>query len=132
MLTAAESLEFIKNNKRVAIVGLSPKEDRPSHVVGKYLFENGYNILPVNPGNPDILGQKGVKALSELQPGDVDWIDMFVGPARLMGFLDEILRLAPGMVWCQIGVVNEEFNQKLEAANIPYVANICPKIELQK
>ena len=132
MLAVNQALEIINQNKKVAIVGLSPKEDRPSNQVARYLIEHGFDIVPINPAYKEILGKPCVKNLSELAAGDVDWIDMFVAPQRLMGFADDAVRLSPKLVWCQIGVVNEEFNKKLEEANIPYIANLCPKIELSK
>ena len=130
MLDVSAALEIVKNNKKVAIIGLSPKEDRPSYQVGNFLQNHDYQIIPINPGPYDeILGQKNIKILSNLQPGQADWIDIFLNPTRLMDISDEIIRLAPKLVWCQIGVVNEEFNQKLIAASIPVIANKCPKIE---
>lgn len=129
MLNAAEALDIIYNNKSVAIVGLSPKVDRPSYKVGKFLQEKGFAVTPVNPGHSEILGQSSIPSLSELKPGSIDWIDLFVNPTRLMPLLDEIIRIAPKLVWCQIGVVDDEFNQKLEDAGIRYIADKCPKIE---
>ena len=108
------AMVLIKSNKRVVVVGLSPKEDRPSHRVGKFLIEKGFVVTPINPGQDEILGQECKKSLAELQTDDVDWIDMFVSPARLNDFYDDIVRLAPKLVWCQIGVVDDEFNRKLE------------------
>lgn len=129
-VTPEEALKIIKENRNVAIVGLSPKEDRPSHTVGLFLKDKGFNITPVAPFHKEILGLPVLENLSYLKPGDVDWIDMFVNPKRLMEHVDEIIRLKPKLVWCQIGVVNEEFNQRLADAGIPYIANLCPKIEL--
>jgi predicted CoA-binding protein len=126
-LTTDEALELIKSYGRVAVVGLSPKTDRPSNRVGKFLIEKGFNVTPVNPANDEILGQKGKRNLAELKPGDADWIDMFVNKDRLMDFLDDIIRLSPKLVWCQIGVVNEAFNKKLEEEKIPYISDVCPK-----
>ncbi len=128
-LTVDQALEVIRSHKRVAIVGLSPKTDRPSHRVGQFLQEKGFDIIPVNPVHKEILGQPSVTSLEELDPDSVDWVDFFVGPQRLPDFANEIIRLSPKLVWCQIGVVNPEFNQGLENAQIPYIADVCPKIE---
>lgn len=132
MLTAEEATNFIMENKNVAIVGLSPKEDRPSYRVGKFLQENDFKITPVNPVYREILGETSLKSLSFLEKNQVDWIDLFVNPQKLMEFVDEIIRLSPKLVWCQLGVVNDHFNKKLEEAGIPYIADRCPKIELEK
>ena len=131
MLTAHEAVEVINQYKKVAIVGLSPKEDRPSFKVGNFMKNQGFEITSVNPGPfEEIIGRKNYRSLAELNPGDVDWIDLFVNATRLMGLLDEILRLKPKLVWCQLGVVNEAFNAELDKAGIPYIADACPKIEL--
>lgn len=129
MLNLEQALKIIKKNKNVAIVGLSPKEDRPSNRVGRFLLEKGFEITPVNPFFKTILERPVAKTLSDLEPGEVDWIDLFVGPKRLPELIDDILRLSPKLVWCQIGVVNDEFNKEMETADIPYIADVCPKIE---
>ena len=121
------ALAFIKDNKRVAVVGLSPKEDRPSNQVGRFLMDKGFSVIPINPVSEEILGQKCKKSLAELIPDEVDWLDLFVNPNRLGDLLEEVVRLSPKLVWCQIGVVNEVFNQRLEKEKIPYIADICPK-----
>ena len=131
MLTAQEAVELINQYKKVAIVGLSPKEDRPSFRVGNFMKDQGFDITSVNPGPFDeIIGLKNHRSLAELNPGDVDWVDLFVNPTRLMGLLDDIKRLKPKLVWCQLSVVNDEFNAELDKAGIPYIADACPKIEL--
>ncbi|MCP4294770.1 MAG: CoA-binding protein, partial [Proteobacteria bacterium] len=61
------------------------------------------------------------------EPGEVDWIELFLNPTRLMPLVDEIIRLSPKLVWCQLGVINEEFNQKMKEANIPYIVDYCPR-----
>ncbi len=132
MLSPKQALDFIRQHKTVAIVGLSPKTDRPSHRVGRFLLEKKYNIIPVAPRYDEILGKPCVKSLADLEPGSVDWVDLFVNPDRLLDFAEDIVKLSPNLVWCQIGVVNEEFNKLMEKANIPYIANVCPKIELEK
>lgn len=129
MLTVSEAMNFVKNNKKVAIVGLSPKQDRPSFQVAQFLISKGFEVTPINPGYDEILGIPCLKDLSALTPGQVDWIDLFVSPQRLMGLLPEIQTLKPKLVWCQIGVVDKEFNQALESSHIPYIADVCPKQE---
>lgn len=128
-LSVDQALNIIRNHTRVAIVGLSPKTDRPSNRVGRFLQEKGFDIVPVTPGKKEILGRPVVSNLADLNPGDVDWIDFFVGPARLPGFADEVIRLSPKLVWCQIGVVNDDFSRQLEEAGIPFITDVCPKIE---
>lgn len=132
MLSVEKALNYINGHKRVAIVGLSPKTDRPSHRVGTFLQQRGFDIVPVNPVYDEILGVKSVKNLSDLEQDRVDWVDLFVNPARLMDLVNDLISLKPGLVWCQIGVVNDEFNRKLTENGIDYIADVCPKIELEK
>jgi len=130
MISVQEALDIITKHKKVGVIGLSPKADRPSHHVGHFLLEKGFEVVPVNPGPyAEILGQANVRQLSEIEAGSVDWLDLFIHPARLLDMAEEIVRIAPKLVWCQIGVVNEDFNQLIEAAGIPLIANVCPKIE---
>jgi len=129
MLSSIEAIQFIQSHPKVAIVGLSPKEDRPSFHVGSFLSGHGFQITPVNPTANEILGFTAKGSLSELQPGDVDWIDLFINPTRLMALLPEIIRLKPQLVWCQIGVVDEAFNEALANEGIKFIADKCPKIE---
>jgi len=129
MISSANAVQFIKSNPKVAIVGLSPKTDRPSFHVGSFLSSHGFKITPINPNADEILGFASKSSLADLSPGDVDWIDIFLNPARLMGILPDILRLRPKLVWCQIGVVNEEFRQRLEQEGIQFIEDKCPAIE---
>lgn len=132
MWTVTQALQFIQQHKKVAIVGLSPKEDRPSFRVASFLLEKGFDITPINPGCKAVFGRPCLKQLSELTPGSVDWVDLFVNPQRLMDLLEEIIALSPKLVWCQIGVVNQQFNQALSEAGIPFIADVCPKLEWEK
>lgn len=129
LLNVNEALEIIRQNRRVAIVGLSPKEDRPSFGVGRFLLEKGFTVIPVNPVHKKVLGQSSVASLGELDPDSVDWVDFFVAPGRLPDFGNDIIRISPKLVWCQIGVVNQDFNQRLENAQIPFISDVCPKVE---
>ena len=129
MLTIEQALNLIRKNRKVAVVGSSPKEDRPSNRVARFLIDKDFDITPINPVLDVILDKPVVKNLSGLQPGDVDWIDLFVNPHRLVDLVEDIVRLKPKLVWCQIGVVSKPFNQALEDAEIPYIADVCPKIE---
>ena len=131
MLEIDKALSLIKEFKKVALVGMSAKTDRPSNRVGRFLMDKGFEVIPVNPGLKEIEGLKCRGSLADLTSNEIDWIDIFLNPNRLETLLPEIIRLSPKLVWCQIGVVNESFNQQLEKANIPYIANLCPKMEWQ-
>jgi predicted CoA-binding protein len=118
--------------KTIAMVGISPKDNRPSYFAFKYLQERGYRMIPVNPGQAgkDILGQKVYAKLSEI-PEPVDMVDIFRASQYAPAVVDEALAMTPrpAVIWMQLGVRNDEAAAKAEAAGIKVVMNRCPKIE---
>ena len=118
--------------KTIAMVGISPKDNRPSYFAFKYLQERGYRMIPVNPGQAgkDILGQKVYANLSEIRE-PVDMVDIFRASQFAPGVIDEALAMTPRpqVIWMQLGVRNDEAAAKAEAAGIKVVMNRCPKIE---
>jgi predicted CoA-binding protein len=118
--------------KSIAMVGFSPKENRPSFFVFKYLLERGYRMIPVNPGQAgiEVLGQRIYARLSDV-PDPVDMIDVFRGPQHAPAIVGEALTLKPRpqVIWMQLGVRNDEASAEAEAAGIKVVMNRCPKIE---
>src|SRR5216684_3953532 len=118
--------------KSIAMVGISPKESRPSYFAFKYLLERGYNMIPVNPGQAgkEILGRKVYAGLADI-PEPVDMIDVFRASPYALAIVEEALKLdpRPQVIWMQLGVRNDEAAAKAEAAGIKVVMNRCPKIE---
>ncbi len=118
--------------KTIAMVGISPKENRPSYFAFKYLLERGYRMIPVNPGQQgkDILGQKVYATLSDI-PEPVDMVDIFRASQHALPVVEEALTLKPlpQVIWMQLGVRNDEAAARAEAAGIKVVMNRCPKIE---
>lgn len=118
--------------KSIAMVGFSPKENRPSYFAFKYLLERGYRMIPVNPGQAgkDVLGQRVYAKLADI-PDPVDMIDLFRGPHYASAIVDEALMLKPRpqVIWMQLGVRSDEAAAKAEAAGMKVVMNRCPKIE---
>jgi uncharacterized protein len=118
--------------KSIAMVGISPKENRPSYFAFKYLLERGYNMIAVNPGQAgkEILGRKVYARLSEI-PEPVDMIDVFRASPHVPPIVDEALAMSPRprVLWMQLSVRNDEAAAKAEAAGIKVVMNRCPKIE---
>jgi len=117
--------------RTVAVVGISDKPDRPSHVVARYLKERGYRIIPVNPALKDVLGEKAYPSLSEV-PEPVDLVDVFRKSADVPPIAEEAVRSGARFFWMQEGVVNEEARERLEGAGIPVVMDRCVKKELEK
>ena len=118
--------------KTIAMVGASPKDNRPSYFAFKYLLERGYRMIPINPGQAgkDLLGQRFYARLADV-PEPIDMIDVFRPSSYASGIVDEALALAPRpqVIWMQLGVRNDEAAAKAETAGLKVVMNRCPKIE---
>lgn len=118
--------------KTVAMVGFSPKENRPSYFVFKYLLERGYRVIPVNPGQAgkEVLGQKVYASLSDI-PEPIDMVDIFRGSENVPPIVEEALTLTPkpSVIWMQLTVRNDEAARRAEDAGMKVVMNRCPKIE---
>jgi predicted CoA-binding protein len=118
--------------KSIAMVGVSPKDNRPSYFAFKYLLERGYRMIPVNPGQAgkEILGQKVYAKLADI-PEPVDMVDIFRASKHALPVVEEALALTPrpSVIWMQLGVRHDEAAAKAEAAGLKVVMNRCPKIE---
>ncbi|MGC1466345.1 MAG: CoA-binding protein [Pseudolabrys sp.] len=118
--------------KTIAMVGISPKENRPSYFAFKYLLDRGYHMIPVNPGQAgkEILGQKVYAKLSDI-PEPVDMVDIFRGSQFAVPIVQEALTLQPRpqVIWMQLTVRNDEAAKLAEDAGAKVVMNRCPKIE---
>ena len=118
--------------KTIAMVGFSPKENRPSYFVFKYLLERGYRVIPVNPGQAgkEVLGQKIYSSLSET-PEPIDMVDIFRASENVLPVVQEALTLKPKpqVIWTQLTVRNDEAARLAEQAGMKVVMNRCPKIE---
>jgi predicted CoA-binding protein len=118
--------------KTIAMVGISPKDNRPSYFAFNYLLGRGYHMIPVNPGQAgkEILGQKVYAKLSDI-PEPVDMIDIFRGSQHVMPIVEEALTLKPRpqVIWMQLTVRNDEAARRAEDAGFKVVMDRCPKIE---
>ena len=114
--------------KTVAIVGLSSNELRPSNFVGYYLQRHGYRVIPVNPRETEVLGEKSLASLAELD-GPADIVVVFRAPEALPGIAAEVVENGAGTMWCQFGVVNEEGARIAEEGGVTVVMDRCAKIE---
>ncbi len=118
--------------KTIAMVGISPKDNRPSYFAFKYLLERGYRMIPVNPGQAgkEILGQKVYARLSEI-PEPVDMVDVFRASSHALPIVQEALALnpRPQVIWMQLTVRNDEAAKLAEDQGLKVVMNRCPKIE---
>jgi predicted CoA-binding protein len=118
--------------KTIAMVGFSPKDNRPSYFAFKYLLERGYHMVPVNPGQAgkEALGQKIYARLADI-PEPIDMVDIFRGSDAVPGIVEEALKLTPKprVIWMQLTVRHNEAARRAEEAGIKVVMDRCPKIE---
>jgi hypothetical protein len=118
--------------KTIAMVGISPKDVRPSYFAFKYLLERGYRMIPVNPGQAggDILGQAVYARLADI-PQPIDMVDVFRAAQYAPGIVEEALALKPRpqVIWMQLGIRDEEAARLAEENGLKVVMNRCPKIE---
>jgi len=119
-----EAIQNIFAMKTIAVVGLSPKEVRPSYGVARYLQSVGYKIIPVNPGHPEILGEKSFPTLKDI-PVKVEVIDVFRRSELVMPITEAAIEINAKAIWFQDGVVNEEAAKKAEDAGLLVVMDDC-------
>ena len=124
--------EILANTKRIAMLGASPNAARPSNGVLRFLLDKGYDVVPVNPGHSGhtIHGQTVVASLADIA-GPVDMVDVFRAADQLPAIVDEVLAMPvrPKVIWCQLGVRDDEAARKAEQAGITVIMNRCPAIE---
>src|SRR5512143_3403456 len=114
--------------KTLAVVGLSAQWHRPSYFAAKYMQEHGYRVIPVNPGQSEILGEKCYKSLREI-PEKVDIVDCFRRSAEISAIADDAIAIGAKVLWMQLGVENGDARHKAEAAGLEVIENRCVKIE---
>jgi predicted CoA-binding protein len=121
--------------KRIAVVGVSLNEVRPSFFVARYLALKGFEVIPVNPGHAgrQAFGREVVASLRDIE-GGVDMVDIFRRSEHVPPIVEEALEVFPDLqtVWMQIGVVNEKAAEMARARGVDVVMNRCPKIEYQR
>ncbi|MEE2943597.1 MAG: CoA-binding protein [Pseudomonadota bacterium] len=127
--------EVFERTKTIAVVGFSMNPARPSHYVAAFLVEQGYLVIPVNPGHAgkDIFGTTIRASLADIDE-PVDMVDVFRRSDAVMEVLEDALANLDGLqtFWTQLGVINEEARQRAEAAGLTVIMNRCPKIEIPR
>ena len=118
----------IHTARTVAIVGLSRNELRGSYFVGFYLKRHGYRVIPVNPREPEILGETSFKSLADV-PVPVDIVNVFRAPQAVPGIAEEAVAIGAKNMWCQFTVINEEGARIAEAGGLSVVMDRCIKVE---
>ena len=116
------------NAKTIAVVGLSPNELRASYFVAYYLRRHGYRVIPVNPREREILGEKSFTSLLDV-PVPVDVVNVFRAPDALPAIARDAVKISAGALWCQFTVINEEGARIADAAGTAVVMDRCIKVE---
>lgn len=124
----AEIREILENSKTIAIVGLSDKPERESFKVAEYLKDHGYTIIPVNPAQAEILGEKSYPDLASI-PVPVDIVDIFRNVEAIPGIVEEAIKIKAKVVWMQQGLAHNASAQKARDAGLVAVQSKCLKIE---
>jgi predicted CoA-binding protein len=128
-LPLSEQLQIkriLRETRTIAIVGLSPKSSRPSHEVASYLLAAGYEVIPVNPGQQQILGRRCYPDLDAI-PVQVDLVDIFRAPSEVLPIVEAAVRIRAKVVWMQLGVVNREAAAVAAAAGLAVIMDRCLK-----
>ena len=127
---------ILTTNRTIALVGWSPKPDRPSHGVAAFLASRGYRVIPVNPGQAgqQVLGETVRASLAEVleKDGPVDMVEIFRRSEEAGGVVDEAIAIGAKVVWMQLGVVDEAAAARARAAGLDAVMNRCPAIEIPR
>ncbi len=135
MTEDARIADILTRCRTIALVGWSPKADRPSHRVAAYLAARGYRVIPVNPGQAGqiALGEVVRASLSEIE-GGVDMVDIFRRSEEAGAVVDEALAAFPNLkaVWMQLGVQDADAAARAEARGVQAVMNRCPAIEIPR
>ena len=114
----------LTDSKTIAVVGLSPRPERPSHYVAKYLQEQGYRVIPVNPQLDNVLGEKCYPDLKSI-PEPVDMVDVFRRSSLVGPIVDDAIEIGAKYVWMQDGVADESAAERARAAGISVVMDNC-------
>lgn len=116
--------DLLRRSRTIAVVGLSSKRFRPSYGVAEYMQEQGYRIIPVNPNESEVLGEKTYRSIEDV-PEHIDIVDIFRRSEFVGPIVESAIRVGAKAVWMQEGVVDEEAAQKARDAGLAVVMDRC-------
>ena len=123
--------DILNTCKTIAVVGLSSNPMRPSHGVSEYLQSAGYRIIPVNPNEVEVRGEKSYARLEDV-PEKIDVVDIFRRAEFVPQVVESAIRVGAKVVWMQLGIENEDAAEKARAAGLAVVEDACMLIEHRK
>jgi len=126
-----EEIIEILNLKKVAVIGMSKHQEKAAHFVPKYLLENGFDIIPVNPNSDEILNKKCYKEINDIKD-DIDIVDVFRPSEDVLPFVKDAIKKNPKVIWLQEGIHNEEAENLAREHGIDVVFNRCMLAEHQR
>lgn len=115
---------LLETSRRIAVVGCSPKPDRDSHVIARYLIDEGYDVVPVNPGHDRLLGRACYPDVASI-PGGVDLVDVFRSPDHVPPVVEDAIAAGARAVWLQLGVGHPEAERRASEAGLLVVSERC-------
>jgi uncharacterized protein len=122
---------LLSGAKTIAVVGLSPNPERPSHRIARRLQQWGYRVVPVRPGVAEVLGEKAYARLAEV-PGKIDVVNVFRAADQVDRVVDDCIALGVPALWIQEGIVNEPAAARARAAGIKVVMDRCISVEYRR
>ncbi|GAC1621275.1 MAG: CoA-binding protein [Candidatus Acidiferrum sp.] len=121
-------LEILLKAKTIAVVGLSSNPARASHEVSAYMQAAGYRIIPVNPNEQEVLGEKSYARLEDV-PGKIDIVDVFRRAEDVPPVVESAIRIGAGVIWMQLGIEHAEAAEKARAAGLTVIEDKCILVE---
>ena len=116
--------ELLRNSRTIAVVGLSSKRFRPSYGVAEYMQAHGYRIIPVNPNETEVLGEKTYARLEDI-PEHIDIVDIFRRSEFVLPIVESAIRIGANVIWMQEGVVHEDGAKKAREAGLTVIMDRC-------
>ncbi len=115
---------IVKEAKTIAVVGASNDPEKYSHEVGSYLKEQGYRVIPVNPTEEEVLGERAYKTVDQV-PEEVDVVDVFLPPEKTTDIAEDAVRARAKVLWLQEGIENAETRRIAEEGGLVYIEDRC-------
>jgi predicted CoA-binding protein len=128
LVSLPEIAAILEQYRRIAIVGLSPKKNRPSHQVARYLLSAGYSVIPVNPGHDHLLGLPCYPHLAAI-PTPIDIVNIFRRAAEVPAIVNAAIAIGARVVWMQEGIVHEEAALMARQAGLTVIMDRCLKMD---